>query len=841
MSMTLSGLALALLLAQATPPGKAPPPPAPRAAGPADEVHLKNNTVLTGEAVEYDDKVLVLLADGTEKEVPRTSVSRISYSRDFIRFPVFEGYAHRLLDQHGTDIRTSAGRIIMSMGKRDVPVVVVDPTGKNPPAEFLLPDRVGAPIIDGVWLYLLELKATFDDKQKVKIGAFEEPKKIHALTLHAINLRDMKEAYSHTFDNNDKKPLLWEFVEGVFPVVVRKDDLVLLAPKKGYPIDAKRVVDQSKLQTTSTLHFIPKDPAKGKPVLIDVPELFNTGITETNDTIVWQEATQARRIFLYDIKRKKVKGEISVANGEGLAGAMGRLVYTVTPDALNAFDIAGTVAAPAKGGGFPIPMKDGRIERLEPRWLVIRRGAEKGRPALEFYDPANGKQKFAVPYGVNNGLQWMGTHGKYLIFTDSRPALMAVNASTGEPFWLQDKFPPSPGLSVARTGNTLYATHADRIHALDLHTGSFYWSAKTVGLQGVLPAGRNPVGYSFSSLAIVREVSLPAGSKVLDPDGIPPVVRFEVPWLAPPQSDGDLLRTVDAFGALRTVDTKTMAWDPPLPMCKDPMNVPVLGLGPLSVCVSATGVVIFDRDQKKALVTYPVGSESLNQPIPRWGDLLVLRLPDNMLAYDLKARQELWKIPFGGPRTYPVIAGEKLYGITSAELLVMSAAKGKEEQRFKFASQSQYESVHVDAEGRVVLRKRGEAFFRRNQSLERDLWSYEAKGFTPQTSAGFPGWILFAKDRYLFSNAGGSVVALEPGEGKELWKTETPKLTSTMLMHQEAVYFADYAGSLRALKIADGKDVFAPLPVAEPLKYTPMLWNGKVWFWSTDGLLLPTP
>jgi outer membrane protein assembly factor BamB len=724
------------------------------------------------------------------------------------------------------------------MGAADKPVVIVDPSGQKPPVELRYPARIGTPIVEGSWMYLLELKKSIDEKQKVKRGGFEEPRKVQELILHAINLREMKEVFSHTFDTSSKTHL-WEYIEGHYPILVRKENLYLFTYKKGFPINAKREVDESKPLSVATFTIVPRDPAKGKPTSSDIPELLGAGVPiEAGDYLLWQEGSGSRKILFYNHKQRKMRQEMATPNQEALVGAVGRLAYVAAGEALGAYEYVGPQLQPSKGS-FPISLKQGRVERLEERWLVVRRLPESGRPALEFYEPTSGKRKFAIPYAAATPLTWIGTHGKYLLCTDSRPALMAYNAANGEPFWIQDKFPPSTGLSVARAGNTLYVTHSDRLYAVDLHTGNIYWSVKTPGLSGILAAGRSPVGTAFKALLFVRETPLPPGAVVPASDGVPPTVRLGTPWLAPPAVEGDALRTMDAEGRLHSADLKTQTWEPPAAMIEQALPTPLVARGPLILSVGNKGLTIFDREQKKAVAAYTLGTQTLPLEPTLEGDVLYLREFGSLLAYDLKARKELWKVPYEGSRSYPGLAEGKIYAMSGPELWVLNAVTGKFESKTKLLNPGPYDSVRLDAEKRVLLMNRGEGLWRRSQTLERDSWAYVTKPADPQAAASFPGWLLVLPDRYLYSHAGGAVVAINPADGKELWKVETPKFTSFLRLHKEVVYFADLSGKLRGVKAADGKDAFAPIEVGVPERFTPLVWNDAAWFWSSDGYLVP--
>ena len=88
-----------------------------------------------------------------------------------------------------------------------------------------------------------------------------------------------------------------------------------------------------------------------------------------------------------------------------------------------------------------------------------------------------------------------------------------------------------------------------------------------------------------------------------------------------------------------------------------------------------------------------------------------------------------------------------------------------------------------------------------------------------------------------WSHAGGAVVGIESGSGKQLWSHKTPEYTSPLLAHKGRVYFAAKGLGLYGLNLRTGVvEWSAELHDAD--RFVPLLIRNKPGFWSSEGWMI---
>jgi outer membrane protein assembly factor BamB len=804
----------------------------------ADEVRLKNGQSFTGQVIETEEAVILRAGDGKSRQFSRASIDKIVYDVDAIRFPEVVPFVHRSLEDRDVAVRTGGGRGVVVPVRAEYPLVLFDPTGERAAVEINAPRRIRAPLIAGNWLYVVEHETKPDPKEKIVIGALEQPRPVHALTIRAVDLVQMKEVWTRVLDNNDRKPLLWAFdVSQVQLLPQDEKRLLLLTPKTGSPLD-KRRVDPAVVKRFVTVSTLERDGAAVKVGSFDTEDLLGAvNFALAGELLAWQHPVELGAATFYDLRRRAKKGEAAAGKNERLIGldAPSDLAFFEGPGYVTAYDLR--KLGPVKG----YPVSTSKLVAVNSEFVILRR-VEAGTPAMVFLEPKGGRELFRVPYGAEAGLEYVGRHGKYVVFVDAQAGLLVFDTIKKAAAWRTAEFERGRPLSLASIGNTLYGLQLERLVAMDLHTGRRYWTAPISGVTRLESAGGGLVAGSLQTVRLVRQTRLPAGSTILSADGIPPVLTLDAGALSPPLLLGEAFVCADARGFLRAYDPKAQRWDAGVEAAARPLaGVRPAGVGSIVAIPGAGGMAIFDRAQGKRVADYPLNHLYRGDTFGQTGDVITFKSEETLVAYDLKQNKELWKKKHQGPQADPLRVGDRLFVLTESELLGLNPADGAVVRNYPLERAHAYRSVHADPAGRIVLRLDGLALAQRHERLQRDAWTYRPAVADPAVAASAPGAVALTADRYFFAHAGGELAALSAADGKELWKTPTPKLTSVLLAHADKLYFADRAVGLRVVGAADGKDAAEPVRVSDPAKFLPILMGEAVVFWSSDGYWVPAP
>ena len=802
-----------------------------------DQVKLKTGEVVAGRLIEMTDAVIVEVDGAAPREIKRAQIETIVYARDFIRFPTIAEFQHPAIRDRTPVVEAAAGRVILTTDRADAPLIVMDPAGRRPPLELAMEGRLRWRAIDGKYLYLMSRTARTDEGQKFMAGGFEEFKTVHTLTFHAVDLIELKEAWTRVFDNNDRDDLYWSFMPAEPAVLIRADGILLIADKQGNPVDKKtRQLDPSNTRRFATTYEFSKDPLKDRVQSADAEDLLGIpALAEEKNLLVWQDASVRRpRVVVYDTKKKKVVHERLETPPERLLGVVGGVAYLSGENYVTAVELKRFTVAK----GFPIGIGRGTVERIDGGAIVVRRD-DLATPALAFYDLQRGKEISLLRYTKAEDPVWCGRAGKYVLFADKKPSVFAYDTLENKPAWRVTQFSGAGTPGVAIIGNTVYTLLHDRLSAIDLHAGDRHWEVKAPNFGSIQATGGVLAGSFFATVRMVREHPLPDGARIPSATGVPPIIAMGRGGFAAPYEHDGALWSVDAGGKLIRFDFEAKSWDEGTTAVESPIGYPASVAGATAVFDGLTNHVLFDVEKRETIAAYPRYTQNWPEPVSIAGDVLYLRSQTDVLAYDLKARKELWKRTLPGPNCHPVRAGDRLLALQAKSLTVLDPATGKPGDSFDLRVNNEYRSVHVDAKGRVFLMDSAVKLARRTESLKKDKWLFEPKIENAPEARKLPGHLVMTGDRLLYLHGGNELVGLDPESGETMWTLAVPQRTSPLLLHGDVVYFSDFAAGLRALKVADGTDASPPIAVADAANYWPFVWKGEVWFWSTDGYAVP--
>ncbi len=192
--------------------------------------------------------------------------------------------------------------------------------------------------------------------------------------------------------------------------------------------------------------------------------------------------------------------------------------------------------------------------------------------------------------------------------------------------------------------------------------------------------------------------------------------------------------------------------------------------------------------------------------------------PAHTGAYETAGVRELggvlWRFETMGPvRSSPTIAGGTVYvGSTDGSLYAVDAASGAE--RWHAAVGSPVSSSPAVAHGLVIFGSRDGAFHAVRSSTGELEWKFDTGDLLPW-EWGFEGWDIYTSSPVLadsvvvFGAGDGSVYALQPTTGAELWRFDTDgRIRSTPAIADGIVFAGSTDGLVYALDLASGSEVW---------------------------------
>jgi hypothetical protein len=90
----------------------------------------------------------------------------------------------------------------------------------------------------------------------------------------------------------------------------------------------------------------------------------------------------------------------------------------------------------------------------------------------------------------------------------------------------------------------------------------------------------------------------------------------------------------------------------------------------------------------------------------------------------------------------------------------------------------------------------------------------------------------------VYSHADGAVSYWKDGAEKAEWNVTTLEFSSPVLVHGGRAWFAAISVGLAGVDLAEGTYKWKSAVGDAPL-FTPILWEGKPAFWSSEGWLIP--
>jgi eukaryotic-like serine/threonine-protein kinase len=190
----------------------------------------------------------------------------------------------------------------------------------------------------------------------------------------------------------------------------------------------------------------------------------------------------------------------------------------------------------------------------------------------------------------------------------------------------------------------------------------------------------------------------------------------------------------------------------------------------------------------------------------------------------------IWKFDGGKTKIYgPVLETSDSLIISSEDgnLHFLNPADGTPQRTIKMGGSS-WGMMAADAQ-RIYIATLEHWVYALNASTGASLWSYD-------TGTSIAGGVTLAGDKLLVGTFGKTVVVLEAATGKELKQLDADGwVWGAPTVNGDVAYYADLAGSVRAVSLADWKDIWPPIKLGKPITTKIVLYQDMLLVGTDDG------
>lgn len=805
-----------------------------------DVVHARDGRKIEGKVLEYEHFLEVEPADPKLRPVKilRRDVLKVDLAPNFVRCPEILPFPFDALEK-GEYRYVSRGRILVCLPQPPLRKLVgIDVVLGKKVWDIDLPDRAGDPVLAGKTLYFTQRTKEVDDAKKVRIGGTPFSKEVHKLTVTAADPETAERFWSHTFDNNDRKDLLWEFHTGIPPTLhFLPDRVVIRAVKIGHPMDAGANVD--KTTSVKFVTFYSYDPVQKKLLsAIDSRDAADMGSFPwfTSDAVVTQvyEGQSRFKLACVSMKDGKLRWQTEPF-------AQGTL-FEVNDDVAYVADATHLWAWSVKTGKkldkWVVEQIGGQIAEVDANFVYLYRSRRAPRGMLAF-DVKKAEEAWRIPMGDTDEFSHLMLAGHRLLFTDRTNSIRCWDTLARKELWKWT----GPGLGLVQwakiQGSSLTFNKDGRLWCLELDSGRKLWEVKGQYQKVHQVGDAGAVGFRVAGAGadLIHERKLPPRAEFLTSTGTP--LRFALgddAWSPPAWGDGRIY-TLSLSGQLAAIDLdgpKT-AWVQKASAQPLQASVaPTLHSGRIAVCVPSEAVFYAPDGTKSGSTRHsPVRNERPLDAVP--GGLLVAT-GSGFAAVDPATAQKTGEVPIRSVGAWTLSEGS-VFAVATGGLhaLDLKSWKTADSPRALPAG-----VTALAAQGGRIWAATG-AFGFGEAVVEGDFRSvFRAKSQDPKVSLRFRGALAAAEGRVWYAHADGELGCFDPATGKTDWTFAAPDFTSPLLVHGGRVWLSAAGRGLYGLNAKTGAVEWKTEPLPDAALFTPVLRDGKAVFWSADGWLVAT-
>jgi outer membrane protein assembly factor BamB len=806
-------------------------------ARPPDVVHARDGRKIEGRLLEYERFFEVEPADPKARPVRllRHEILKVDLAPNFVRCPEIVGFPYEHLEK--TDYRYASLRHVLVClpqppGKK---VVGIDVVSGRKIWEIDLPNRVGEPVLGGRTIHFMQRDKTVDDTKKVKIAGVAFSKEVHRLTVSAYDLETLEPRWSQTFDNNDRKDFLWEFVPSVLPTLhILPDRVMIRAVKLAFPMDKQGNVDKTNSQKFVT--FYTYDPVPKKVLSsVDSFEAAEMGGLPwfTSDAVVTQvyQGSARWRLACVSMKDGKLRWQSEFFTGGKIFDVNEEYAYVSDPTHLYAWSVKNG----RKLANWVVESIGGSIPEIDPNHVYLYRTKRPPR-AIVAFDVKKGAEAWRIDMPDHDEFTHFLLAGHRLLYTDRANAIHAYDTLEKKPLWKWTPAALQPISSPKVQGSALSFHKDGRVYLLDLATGRKIWEVRGPAWRAILQVGdAGVIGFKLTGADLVHERKLPKGASFFTSTGTP--LRWalgEDSW-SPPAFAPDALYSLAAGGQLAAIDLKgpDLLWMHKVSAAPvAPLTPPLFHAGRIAFTV-APDMHVHGSDGKTRHFSVRHQPFRTDRPPDLVGGGILTLTGAGLALTQMADGQKVWEIPVRGAQSY-LAEGDSAWVLTSQNLQLADLKTG-----------SALQTAPIPRGATSLALEKGRPFIATGPfgfgeaAAETEFRTvFRSKQQDARTLLRFRGAIAAGEGNVYYAHADGEVSCFEGGGEKVAWTFEAREFTSPLLVHGGRVWFAALSRGLYGLNAKTGAVEWKAEPLPDAANFTPILRDGKAAFWSSDGWLI---
>ncbi len=800
----------------------------------ADTVHTRQGRKYEGKVLDYPNHVEVVPAEGKRVIISKADIEHVDIDTNLIECPEIVPYPFHLVERTDYDYVSFERTLVCLPRPPARKVVAFDIFPKIQKVwEIDLPNRVGDAVFCGRNLHLLQREEFLDDNQKYKVNKAPFSKKIHRLTVYAIDLLTGQFSWKLVVDNNDRKDLLWEFLPAPPTLLVTPERAVLRVHKTGWPMDSKGNVNKTEQRTFVTVYNY--DVKNQKLVdAVDSTDIHDirSRVFLSDDQIVVLTFTGGARFTLLSMGMHdgKVKWRSEEIAGR-LHGVVGDQLYALDQTHLYAY----SMKTGKKVDKWAVQHTDGAIEAIDHNYVYYYRRRQEPR-AIIGYDTKKAKKAFEIPMPERDDYKHEMLLGHRLIYTDRNQTLRAFDTLQKKPLWEWRGTGTGNFMNLSLTGSALTFIKDGRIHHLDVNTGNLIWSLRGA-FRGLVPVGdagavvyKLPLGMEL----LRRRGPPPEGARFFTASGTP--LRFaagEDTWSIPAFA-GDMMYTIGGAGTCYAFDLKKkeIAWS--IKLQGAAASAPSASGG--RIAVHAAGAAhVYDASTRTKLFQAPDVATRPDREYLTGRGLLTMS-GGGIALWDAAGGEKIWDSKARRVRDF-VLAGKRAFALTTADIQLVDLESGETEDQAPVPANVTLMAV----DGKRIFAAAGPLMAGETRPGDDFRELFRSPSPDPKVVGRFKGALAASSGRIFFSHAAGEVACIDADAKDEtkriLWSFQTPEFTSPLLLAGGRLWFAAPGKGLFGLKAETG-EVEWEAEVADPSAFTPFICEGKPAFWSNEGWMI---
>jgi outer membrane protein assembly factor BamB len=809
-----------------------------------DVIHTRDGHTVEGRILDYESYIDVEPDPQPGKPLPkpvrilRRDILKIDLAPDFIRYPDLMPFPFEEIERADYKYFGAGGMILCLPQPPARKVFAVDLRAAKKVWELELPNRIGEPVVGGRTVYFCQREKDVDDTKKIKINGTPFSKDVHKLIVTAADLSTGQVLWKQVFDNNDRKDQLWEYIETVPPSLhFLPDRLVIRTLKLGWPMDAAANVDKKSSQRY--VSFISFDPAE-KKVLVrtDSSDASEYGGYPyfSGDSILTQVGLGTGRWKLCNVAMNtgRLRWQTDPIPQGRIFDVTDDFAYVAEGPTLYAY----AVKTGKKDDKWSIDATGGTISAVDLNYVYLYRTKRSPR-AIVGFDTRKGTEGWKIDMPDGEDYAHLMLAGHRLLYTTKGNSIACFDTLAKKELWRWAAPLQNPVLFPRVMGSALSFYKDGRLVLLDLDTGRKIWEVRQP-YQTILQSGDGGImGKQLQGHDLLRERPLPKGATFLTPTGTP--LRFVLgddAWSVPAVEKG-ILTSMSTGGQLASLDLKTreLLWIQKVTtQTVSPLTAPIVHEKGIAVFAGGD-TLLFDPEAKtkrSAVRHLPLRPDRQGEVTPL-GMLAVA--PTGVSMVNLSTGEKAWDTPLHGVGAYGVFGGQAFVQ-TSQNLQILDLKTGAAGDALAIPRSASL----IATDGKTIWAASG-PFGLFEMSSESEYKSL----FKPQRQdqkmvlKGFRGALAAGDGAVFYSHADGELSRFEPGAEKPTWTYETPGMTSSLLVHGGRLWFAAWGKGLYGLNLKTGVLEWNREGIRDANLFTPILWEGKPAFWSTDGWLVTSP